>query len=55
MACLFYFVLVTFVFLVKNKIIPKMFFIKNNLSYFCLVIVLGIFLKRIAFVLGNLF
>ena len=31
-----------------------MFLIKNNLSYLYFVIILGILLKRIAFVLGDL-
>ena len=31
-----------------------MFLVKNNLSYLYFVIILGIFLKRIAFVLGDL-
>ena len=38
-------------FLIKNKIIQKMFFVKNNLSYLCPVIIFGIFLEGIAFVL----
>ena len=51
---MFRFALRIHVFFAKNKIISKMFLVKTNLSYLYFVIILGIFLKRIAFVLGDL-